>query len=375
MRSTKLWGFTLALRDEFPEAANLRIRMAKKPDRTVWQLVGRHPTRGNVAKQIKANSEAEVFQGARDLMVQLNTGVKGRAMPTGAIKRHERAALEIIQARGYRDATERHKVSSVREVSSWLADRSLQIDEAGLRMAVLDLAPDNNRRRRAMVEGAQMLAQSAGFKLNTEGIRFKDPLPRRRKAVDDADIFRRLGKPLEKIGDPGAIWIYRVVGVLGIRANGVLSLKIPDLFDGDDYPSDGFQPGVQLPYWDSKRNRAGFATPTVRDWFDTWELEHRPPELDELVMPHDQPATNEQIERANSYLNNCAALLRRKVHKDAAESIGFRALRHAATARLLKSGMQPLLVADLLSTSLAQVEATYADYFRQHAVTEAARLL
>lgn len=375
MRSTKLWGYTLALRDEFPEAADLRIRMAKKPDRTVWQLVGKHPTRGNVAKQIKANSESEVFQGARDLLVQLNTGVKGRAMPTGAIKRHERAALEAIQARGYRDATERHKVASIRELSSWLADRSLQIDEACLRMAVLDLAPDNNRRRRAILEGAQMLAKSAGIKLETEGIRYKEPIPERRKAVDDVDIFRRLGKPLERIGDPGAIWIYRVVGVLGIRANGALSLKIPDVFDGDEYPDGGFQPGVQLPYWDSKRNRAGYATPTVRDWFDHWGLGYRPPELNELMMPCWKPATNKQIERANAYLSNCAALLRRKVHKDASKSIGFRSLRHAATARLLKSGMQPLLVADLLSTSLAQVEATYSDYFRQHAVSEAARLL
>ena len=92
-------------------------------------------------------------------------------------------------------------------------------------------------------------------------------------------------------------------------------------------------------------------------------------------MPYDRPATNEQIEKANNLLSNYAAMLRRKVHPEAAKSLGFRALRHAATARLLKSGMQPLTVAELISTSVAQIEATYSDYFRQHAVTEAARLL
>jgi len=374
MRTSELWAFTLALRDEFPEAKNLRIRKARKPDRTVWQLVGTHPSRGNVAKQIKAATEAEVFQGARDLIIELNLGLKSRALPTGAVKRHERAALEVISSRNYRDSTERGKVASVREVSSWLADRSLSVDDAGLRLAVLDLAPENNRKRRAMVEGAYLLAKVAGFDLNTEGIRFKDPLPTRRKAVDDAVIFRRLDDHLPKIDDPGAIWLYRVVGITGIRANGALSLRIPCAFD-DEYPSNGFEPGVQLPYWDSKRGRAGFCTPTVRDWWDRWKLDQVPSELQKYWMPHDRPATNEQIEKANNLISNYAAMIRRKVHIDASKSLGFRALRHAATARLLKSGMSQLTVAELISTSVAQIEATYSDYYRQHAITEAARLL
>ena len=158
-----------------------------------------------------------------------------------------------------------------------------------------------------------------------------------------------------------------MAAVTGIRANCRLSLQIPE--------AESYQPGIQLPYWDSKRSRRGFATPTVRDWFDRWNLGNKPSELDPFLMPHDRPASNEQIERANGLLSNYAALLRRRVANDAALSLGFRALRHGATARLLKSGMQPLLVADLLSTSQQQVEATYSDHYRQHAVTETARLL
>ena len=203
--------------------------------------------------------------------------------------------------------------------------------------------------------------------LNTESLRYRNPIPTRRDAVDDDAIIQALDTEILKLGDPGAIWIYRMVAVTGIRANGCLSLQIPE--------AESYQPGIQLPYWDSKRSRRGFATPTVRDWFDRWNLGNRPSELDSFLMPHDRPATNEQIEKANNLLSNYSAMLRRKVHPDAAKSLGFRALRHAATARLLRSGMQPLTVAELISTSVAQIEATYSDYFRQHAVTEAARLL
>ena len=363
MRTTNLHAFTVSLRREFPEAESLRIRKAKRASGTVWQLVGVHGNGDTIARQLKASSESEAFHGARKLMLQLS----GRSASKGCTKPHLRAALEVITSKGYRDATERAKVASVREVSSWLADRSLEVDEKALHQAVLELAPDENRKRRSVLEAASLLAEVAGVNLNTEGLRYRNPLPTRRDAVADGAIFQALDTDLLKLGDPGAIWIYRMVAVTGVRANGCLSLQIPE--------AESYQPGIQLPYWDSKRSRRGFATPTVRDWFDRWNLGNRPQELDPFLMPHDRPASNEQVENANNLLSNYAAILRRKVHKDASQSLGFRALRHAATARLLKSGMQPLTVAELISTSVAQIEATYSDYFRQHAVIEASRLL
>ena len=363
MRATNLHAFTVSLRREFPEAELLRIRKAKRASGTVWQLVGVHGNGDTIARQLKASNESEAFHGARELMLQLS----GRSPSKSSTKHHLRAALEAITSKGYRDATERAKVSGVRQVCEWLAERSLAVDEKGLHQAVVELAPEENRKRRSVLEAASLLAEVAGVNLNTESLRYRNPLPTRRPAVDDDAIFQALDTDLLKLSDPGAIWVYRMVAVTGIRANGCLSLQIPE--------AESYQPGIQLPYWDSKRSRRGFATCTVRDWFDRWNLGNRPSELDSYLMPHDRPASNEEIERVNGLLSNYAALLRRKVAKDASESLGFRALRHAATARLLKSGMQPLLVADLLSTSLAQVEATYSDHYRQHAVSEAARLL
>ena len=376
MRSTQLWGITLALREEFPNAAELRIRKARKADKTVWQLVGKHPKQGKVARQLKALNESDVFLAAREMMRELDIGVKGRIVPTGQVRRVERAALEALEVRGFRDATVQSKAGAIRKVSSWLADNELGVEETSLRTAVETLSPVNDRKRRAMLEAARALAKATNTPFSAEGLRYKDPLPRRRKEVDDNDIFRRLDEHLPKIEIEGAIWLYRLISVVGVRANGALSMKIPDIFMGDDYPGvDGFQPGFQLPYWDSKRNRPGFATPTIRDWWEHWHLDNRPAELQPYLMPHDRPSSNEQIDKANRLLTFYSGELRRKVHKDAAESIGFRALRHAAAARLLKSGMNQLLVADLLSTSVAQLEACYSDMFRQQAVKEAERLL
>ena len=343
--------------------------------RIVWQVVGSHPKHGKLARQIKATKEVEVFQGARELIRELDTGIKGRVVPTGQVQRAERTAITTVANKGHRDATTSAKVKAIRTVSSWLADNEQGVENHSLQLAISKLAPLNNRRRRAIVEGARAIAQAANTPFSAEGLNYTEPQPRRRDAVSDEDIFRRLDKWLPKINDPGAVWVFRMVGILGIRGNGVLSLNIPDILD-DNYPREGgFNPGVQLPYWDSKRNRAGFATPTIRDWFDHWKLELRPAELRPYVMPHDHKASNEEIDKANRLLSTYSAYLRRRVHPDASESIGFRALRHAATARLLKSGMSNLLVADLTSTSIAQIEKTYSDYYRQHAVAEAARLL
>ena len=89
----------------------------------------------------------------------------------------------------------------------------------------------------------------------------------------------------------------------------------------------------------------------------------------------DKPATNDQVERANKLLNNISFILRFKVHPEASKSIGFRALRHAATARLLKAGVPILDVGEITSTSTAQIERTYADMYRETAANRAAELL
>jgi len=370
MRSTQLWAYTLALREEFPAAKELRIRKAQKPDRTVWQLVGYHPKHGRIAKKIPATTESEVFQGARSLMEELETGRKGRPVPVGANKRIERAAVDGIVAKGLRDATTRSQVGHVRQLISFMEDRSLRVDEYNLKVAIEGLAPDRTQRtRRAVLEAARKVAKIAKVELDTEGLTYIDSLPERRPDISDEVLFRRLDQSLPKIGAEGAAWVFRVIAVLGIRGNGALSLNV-DWFEHIDC-----QPGDQLLYWDSKRNRQAFTTPTIRDWWGHWKLNDRPACLDPFLMPHDRPATNDQIHAANTLLTNYSALLRRKVNKNASETIGFRALRHQAGARLLESGMDLLAVSELLSTSIAQLERTYASKYRSRAIKEAGNRL
>jgi len=145
----------------------------------VWQLVGVHGNGDTIARQLKASNESEAFHGARELMLQLS----GRSASKSSTKHHLRAALEAITSKGYRDATERAKVSGVRQVCEWLAERSLAVDEKALHQAVLELAPEENCKRRSVLESAALLATVAGANLNTESLRYRNPLPTQRPAA------------------------------------------------------------------------------------------------------------------------------------------------------------------------------------------------
>ena len=92
-------------------------------------------------------------------------------------------------------------------------------------------------------------------------------------------------------------------------------------------------------------------------------------------MPCDQRPTDEQLQKANTLLNGFSSMLRRKVHPEASKSIGFRALRHAATARLLKAELSLLDVAEITSSSVAEIERTYSDMFLHTAASRAASCL
>ena len=231
MRATSLHGLTLALREEFPSAIDLRLRKSTRTGRVVWQVVGSHPKHGKVARQLDANKESDVFLAARSMIQELDLGFKGRVVPTGQVQRIERATITTTANKGHRDATIAAKVTAITTISSWLAEHDLGVEDHSLRRAISELAPENNRRRRAIVEGARALAKTANTPFSAEGLQFKEPLPRRREAVNDETLFRRLDHHLPKIRNDGAIWVFRMVAVLGIRGNGVLSLDIPDAFD------------------------------------------------------------------------------------------------------------------------------------------------
>ena len=55
-------------------------------------------------------------------------------------------------------------------------------------------------------------------------MKYQEQAPRKLEALDDVTLFRRLDKHLPKIDNRGAVWVFRMVAVTGIRGNGCLSL-------------------------------------------------------------------------------------------------------------------------------------------------------
>ena len=213
--------------------------------------------------------------------------------------------------------------------------------------------------------------------LDLTRLQFTEASPRKLDELTDETLFRRLDQHLPKIDNSGAIWVFRMVAITGIRGNGCLSLDRDafDVFLGSGIAYGGWKMENRIRYWDSKRSRPAFASQTIRDWYEQWQLWDIPDELTDWWMPCDQRPTDEQLQKANTLLNGFSSMLRRKVHPEASKSIGFRALRHAATARLLKAELSLLDVAEITSSSVAEIERTYSDMFRHTAASRAASRL
>lgn len=373
--TTNLWAFTLALRDQFPTAGELRFRKAVKPHGVVYQLVGNHPRAGKIARQVAARTEAEVLSAGVVLMNELDMGLRKGTVLTGSNRGLAQAVIQNIQTQGLRDATEDARIRRVREVIGLLEERSLKANQFNLRTVVEELAPVNNRRRRSICTAARDVARAAKVELDLSGLFYTEPPPRKLVEVEDDVLFRRLDQHLPKVENEGAVWVLRMVAITGIRGNGCLSLDRTafDLFEGGNAVE--WKMSDRIRYWDSKRGRPAFASQTIRDWYQHWDLWNYPRELDEYWMPCDQEPSNDALERVNKLLNNYSSLLRRKVHREASKSIGFRALRHAATARLLKAGLSLLDVAEITSSSVTEIESRYSDMFRETSARRAAELL
>ena len=370
--TTNLWGFTLALRDQFPTAGALRFRKVNKPSRTVWQLVGTHPKAGKVARQLDAATEAEVLSAGARLMNELDLGLKKGTVLTGTNRGVFQAASQRVEALNLRTATTDTRIRRIREVVDLLEERGLKATEISLKAAVEELAPTNDRRRRAICTAARDVAKAAKVELDLTGLQYQEQAPRKLEALDDATLFRRLDKHLPKIDNPGAVWVFRMVAVTGIRGNGCLSLDYSHL---TDFECINPEMSDRWRYWDAKRNRPAFASQTIREWWYHWGLNLPPEDLKPYWMPCDQRPTDEQLVNANKLLSAFTGLLRRKVHPEASQSIGFRALRHAATGRLLRAGVPILDVAEITSSSITEIERTYSDLYRHTSASRAAELL
>lgn len=366
MADLPLRQFTQQLRDQVPGAEQLRLRRGLDKDkRRVWQLTGTLPDGRRIARKLLgATNEFTALEAAKALLTELQSrGTHiGRVPPVGATARHEAAAIREIEGRGLRPATLAHKVDHIRRLTDWLSERNLPLTQPTL-ISAIEVVELNSRAHRARLEAAHSLARAAGIQLEIPPrLRYKDPLPKRRETVTDAEIEQFLRHEVQAL-PPRWRWLYRVVGCTGIRANGALSLEIPEV---------AVHPGTVLHHWDSKRARPARATPSL----DLWEelrLSDVPEALRSLWMPSDRPADDLTLVRSNSAVQEATAALRRICGKEVAARFSFRQLRHAAGARMLSAGLDPLHVSELLSTSIAQLEATYSGLFRSRAAEAAGK--
>lgn len=365
MADLPLRQFTQQLREQCPGAEQLRLRRGLDKDkRRVWQLTGTLPDGKRIARKLDATNEFSALEAAKVLLGELlSKGTHtGRIPPTGATARHEAIALRELEGRQLRPATLAHKVDHIRRLIDWLTERNLPLTQPTL-LASVEAIELGTRAHRARLEAVSSLAKAAGLQVEIPPrLRYRDPLPKRRELITDLEIEQFLRKTVEALPERWR-WLYRVVGCTGIRANGALSLVIPD---------GPIRPGTTLCYWDSKRSRPARTTPTLDLW-DALELSDIPEGLKLLWMPLDRPADDLTLVRANSATQEATAACRRILGRETAARYSFRQLRHAAGARMLQAGLDPHHVSELMSTSIAQLEATYSGLFRSHAADAAGR--
>ena len=375
MNAGSLHAYTLALRDQYPSAADLRIRKANKPYGTVWQLIGRHPRLGKVARKLEASKESEVLTAAIQAVNELDLGIKRGTVLTGSNRGVAESAIDRVRKQGLRLSTSDARINRIKEVVRFLEDRQLRVSETTLTIATTELAPENNRRRRAICTAVRDIAITSKIELDLTGLLYQAPAAKRLEVITDEVLFRRLDNWLPKIENPGAIWVLRVVAVTGIRGNGTLSLDRDawDLFEGGC--AFNMKMTDRIRYWDSKRSRPAFASQTVRNWWEHWKLWDIPASLKAYWMPVDAAPSDEQLLRANKLLNSYSTALRHKVHPEASRVLGFRSLRHAATSRLLRAGVSLLDTAEITSSSTTEIERRYSDFFRDTSANRAADLL
>ena len=93
----------------------------------------------------------------------------------------------------------------------------------------------------------------------------------------------------------------------------------------------------------------------VGDQILAWDGEHL--DLEHLWMPYDKAPTNDQVARANNFVNNVFTQVKRKVSSESAAVLKCCVLRSAMIARCLRAGMDELTVSTLASTGVEQIRA------------------
>ena len=367
---------TKELRKLFPDVDGLRLRSANRSGRVVYQLLHTSAEGKNKATQLDATTPTQAYEAAKVLLTERTTGniVSGRIPPAGLLRRAEIAARKEIEDRGLRQETEAAKVRALEAAVGFLTDRGMLLTADTLKEAIR--ATDRTKReRRSRLEACRLLAKQVDIALNTDGFAYIDPGAKRRELTTlDINLVYRALDDLERIPE-WARYIFRMVACTGCRANAVFSMEIP---------RGPLTQGGVLRYVDTKRSKikvvecqtTSMLVRNDQNLFNVWRLWEQPGEI--LALRHDgQRPTNDQLAAANRLTSDAQRHLRRQYSADNPRWLRFmtfRYLRHIAVTRLFEMGLNEYQIAELVSTSVEQLQKTYGRLYQKGAIEAVANL-
>lgn len=333
--------------------------------------MGQLPDLTTVARTLtKAKSEFEALAEAIEMVPVLMAGGDRnvRVLPMGRLRAIERQVLIQIGERGLRQQTEEAKARWIKHVTSYLEERGLPLQPATLKKCILETNV-HKRERREVIEACRLLAKAAKVPLEIQSKEtFKPAKPPLVEVVSDEAILAAYQELLDSKPDPEWSWLVGVVIATGCRGTTALAMNAKDVKDVGD----------QILAWDSKRNRQIRTTPTLRGFWKKHFLSDGFEgllDLEDLLMPFDKAPTNDQVTKANNFVNNVFTQVKRRVSPESAAVLKCRVLRSAMIARCLRAGMDELAVSTLASTGVEQIRARYSRFYRAGSIERAAELL
>ena len=282
---------------------------------------------------------------------------------------HLRQALNLIEAdaNSFKHAERRRK---------WVRKAASHLEEVGGKVAKPDLLnwigtfPASDRSRREAISAANLLHLAAFEKPIgiPKNLRHQEAPPPQYEQIADDELLALLIKLWE--GDHASAWITTWIALTGARAALICCSEIAW---GLPVP---IEIGTRIQSWDNKRGRVGKdhgkshcspLWPELLEAIPVQELRTVPLEVETWRGPWDRPATLNQQAAYSAGLNLISNRLYRHLPRDERKAVDARVLRHRCTERLLMKGVDLLHIAELLSTSVQQLEKRYSGSYRLRA--------
>ncbi len=288
---------------------------------------------------------------------------------TGSVMVHLRQALHLIEADG-------NSVKHAERRRTWVRKAAAHLEDVGGKMARPDLLawvgsfPATDRSRREAISAANTLHLAAFEKPIgiPKNMRHQEGPPPQHEQIPDDELLKLLLRLWE--GDHASAWITSWVALTGARASLICCSEVAH---GLPVP---IEIGTRIQAWDNKRGRVAKdhgkshcspLWPELLKAIPEVELRSVPSEIKNWRGPWDRAATSDQQQAYSSGLNLISNRLYRHLPKDERKSVDARVLRHRCTERLLLKGVDLLHIAELLSTSVQQLQKRYSGSYRLRA--------